>query len=312
MLSVVIPCYNESAVLPATFERLSRAAESWQLPYEVIVVDDGSEPATWQALCALHARDARWKPVRLARNFGQQAAISAGLARARGQAVMVIDADLQDPPELLQTFIDKWREGYQVIYGVRRRRKESWPRRVSYRLFYRCLRFLSQTPMPLDAGDFSLLDRRAVDALLAMPEHRPFLRGMRAWLGFRQLGIEYERAARHAGSSHYTLGMMLALASDGILAFSTVPLRMIGWLGLLTCAGAALVGGYAGLQALAGETWGPPQLGLGCALFFLGGVQLLCLGVVGEYVGRIYQEVKRRPGWVESEARGFEPAPSNP
>lgn len=306
MISVVIPCYNEPAeVLEPLYTRLSAAAASWNEPYEVIVVDDGSRDATWALLRGIHERDSRWRIIRFARNFGHQTAVSAGLSHTRGDCVIVIDADLQDPPEELHRFLDKWREGYDVVYAIRTARKEGLLKRSLYSLFYRTLGQLSDVRIPYDSGDFCLMDRRVVALLNSMPEQNRFVRGLRAWVGFRQAGVVYERAARVGGKPQYTIGKLLKLAVDGVFSFSTTPLRAATYLGLIVSAIAFLGMVFTLLQKIFAAQFA--RIGLApvpgypttlISVLFLGGVQLLCLGVIGEYIGRVYDEVKRRPLWV--------------
>lgn len=306
MISVVIPCYNEEAVLEALYCRLTQAASTWGHEYEVIVVDDGSVDGTWEKLVAIHRRDPRWRAIRFSRNFGHQTAISAGLMEVRGEAAVILDADLQDPPEVVNEFLAKWREGYQVVYGIRRRRKEGPLKKAAYFLFYRILRSIASTPIPVDSGDFCLMDRRVVDILNRMPERNRFVRGLRAWTGFRQIGVEYERQARAAGKPQYTLKKLLQLAVDGIFSFSVWPLRLATRLGLLVSTLAFLGVVFTFLQRIYAD-WFDKYLGLRpvpgfattvIAILFLGGVQLICLGIIGEYIGRIYEEVKGRPPWI--------------
>lgn len=317
MISVVVPCYNETDVLGRLYQRLTSAAESWDEPFEVILVDDGSDEQTWQQVRRIHQRDSRWKVLRFSRNFGHQTAVSAGIGCACGDAVIVIDADLQDPPEQLHRFLAKWREGYEVVYGVRGRRKESRLKRLCYTLFYRVLAGISKTPIPVDSGDFCLMDRKVVDLLSSLPEQNRFVRGLRAWAGFRQVGLPYERHQRAAGKPQYGLGKLVQLAVDGVFSFSTSPLRLATRLGFLI-SGFAFLGTlftlaqriFAGWFASLG--WGPvPGFAtIVIAILFLGGVQLICLGIIGEYIGRIYDEVKGRPLWVVRETLGLEvPAP---
>jgi polyisoprenyl-phosphate glycosyltransferase len=315
MISIVIPCFNEEAVLSQLASRLVAAADQWNEPWEAICVDDGSRDSTWSRLEEIARSDSRWKLVRFARNFGHQKAVSAGLAHAKGDAVFVIDADLQDPPEELYRFIDKWREGYEVVYAVRRKRKEVWYKRMCYYLFYRGLSLLSQTTIPLDSGDFCIMDQKVVSVLREMPEQNRFIRGMRAWAGFRQIGIEYERHARAAGVPQYTFKKLLQLASDGVLSFSTIPLRLATYLGLAVSTIAFFGAAFTLLQRWMGDWFA--SIGLAPApgfativisVLFLGGVQLVCVGIIGEYIGRIYEEVKGRPLWIESDTVGIYPA----
>ncbi|MEM1128014.1 MAG: glycosyltransferase family 2 protein [Bacteroidota bacterium] len=308
MISVVLPCYNEAPILDELYERLTAAASAWGHPYEVVVVDDGSAAPTWTKLQALHAADPRWRIVRFTRNFGHQAAVSAGLFHARGEAVIVMDADLQDPPEELHRFIETWQEGYEVVYAIRQHRKEGWIKRAAYYLFYRLIARLSRTELPLDSGDFCLMDRRVVDQINAMPEQHRFVRGMRAWVGFRQRGVAYERQARAGGRSKYRLSDLLRLALDGIFSFSTTPLRLATYLGFLVSS-VAFVGVIFTLAQRLFVDWFA-SIGLApvpgfativISILFIGGVQLITLGIIGEYIGRIYTEVKRRPLWVVHE-----------
>jgi dolichol-phosphate mannosyltransferase len=312
-VSLVVPCYNEETVLGVLFERVGAAAETWGCSWEVICVDDGSRDGTWELLHAQHVRDPRWKVLSLARNFGQQAALSAGLFHAKGRAVMIIDADLQDPPEMLAGFIAKWREGFEVVHAVRTRRRGGVLKRASYWLFYRLLARTSSLPIPKDSGDFCLMDRKVVDVINAMPERRRFLRGMRVWSGYKQTRVEYKRPLRAAGKTKYTLTKLLNLAFDGIFGFSDVPLRVAVFLGLgvsgLALAGLALtvlqrllpvICDYTPIGAISDE------IAQTTAIVFFGGVQLFCTGLLGEYLGRVYDEVKRRPPWVLRESLGVE------
>ena len=315
LISIVLPCYNEAAGLPRMHAALSRAAESWPGALEVVAVDDGSTDATWDALQAIRHKDPRWRLLRLSRNFGHQMAVSAGLAHARGDAVVVMDADLQDPPEVVERFIEAWEDGYEVVYGVRRARKESGWKRLAYRTFYRLLTRLAQRPIPLDSGDFCLMDRRVVDVLNQMPEKNRFVRGLRAWAGFRQTGVAYERAPRAEGDSKYSLGGLVQLAVDGIFSFSTTPLRLATYSGFLVSAVAFLGAVFTFFQGLFPEqfaAWGlRPVPGFATtviSILFIGGVQLICVGIIGEYVGRIYDEVKRRPPWIVQDDMGFDGA----
>jgi len=305
MISIVIPCYNEKEVLDQLYARLTSAAEKWNEPFEVILVDDGSEDETWQLIKKMHDRDSRWKIIRLARNFGHQTAISAGIYHAQGDCVIIIDADLQDPPEELHRFITKWREGYDVVYAIRAKRKENFVKRLCYKAFYRVLGALADIDIPYDSGDFCLMDRKVVDLLSAMPERNRFVRGLRSWVGFRQTGLEYERSARAAGEVKYTFRKLIKLALDGIFSFSTVPLRIATYFGFAVSLVALLGVIFTFLQRIFADLF--LRIGLGpvpgfattvIAILFLGGVQLVCIGIIGEYMGRIYDEVKGRPLWT--------------
>jgi len=333
LLSVVVPCKNEEEGLQETHRRLVAALEligaqpspppeheprMYREPtsggrngavwFEVIYVDDGSTDGTASILRQLHAKDSCVRVVRLSRNFGHQVAITAGLEHAAGDAVVIIDADLQDPPEVIGDFLARWREGYDVAYGVRTDR----PGETAFKLwtakaFYRFINRLSDTRIPLDTGDFRLMDRAAVDALLSMPERDRFVRGMVSWLGFSQIAVPYVRAERYAGSTKYPVFRMLRLATDGILSFSITPLRLATWTGF-AASGMSIVGILYALYARFFAThlvrgWTSSLI----AVLFIGGVQLICLGIIGEYVGRIYGESKRRPLYFVRERLGFSP-----
>ncbi len=298
VLSVVIPVYNEALNLPLLFKRLQTTLEALDDTWELIFVDDGSVDTGVEFLRELASTDARITLVELSRNFGHQIAISAGLEYARGEGVIIMDADLQDPPEVLPQFIDKWREGYDVVYAVRQKRKERFFKRAAYAVFYRLLKQLATIDIPLDAGDFCLMDRRVVDLLLSMPERNRFVRGIRSWIGLKQIGVLYERQARNAGKSKYDFRRLLYLALDGLVSFSFVPLRMITVLGFgISGVSLGLAVFYTLKRLLVGLS--PPGFAsLMVANFFFAGVQLITLGVIGEYVGRIFIEVKQRPLYV--------------
>jgi len=305
MISIVIPCYNEKEVLEQLYHRLTSAAEKWKESFEIILVDDGSDNETWQIIKKIHIQDSRWKIIRFARNFGHQIAISAGIYHAQGDCVIVIDADLQDPPEELHRFIIKWREGYDVVYAIRSKRKEGFVKKLCYKTFYRVLGALADIDIPYDSGDFCLMDRKIVDLLNALPERNRFVRGLRAWAGFRQIGLEYERSARAEGEVKFTFQKLIKLAFDGIFSFSKVPLRIATYFGLSVSLIALLGVIFTLFQRVFSDSFF--QIGLGpvpgfattvIAILFLGGVQLVCLGIIGEYIGRIYDEVKGRPIWT--------------
>ena len=301
VLSVVSPIHNEQENIPALYSRLLAALDPLALPYEIILVDDGSRDTSLTLLHALAARDDRVVVIELARNFGHQAAISAGLDHARGDGVIIMDADLQDPPEVLPQFIARWREGYDVVYAIRARRKEALPLRLAYAFFYRVLRIVSQIDIPLDAGDFCIMDRRVVDLLCAMPERARFVRGLRSWIGLRQVGLRYERASRAAGESKYTISRLIYLALDGIVSFSFAPLRFISVTGIIVSATSIALAVYYTFQRLTIGLSPPGFATLVVAFFLLSGVQLVTIGVIGEYIGRIFEEVKRRPMYIVRE-----------
>lgn len=307
LLSVVIPCFNEQEVIGETMKRLKAfCSELSNLDVELIFVDDGSRDQTRAILKSYAAEDERIRLISFARNFGHQIAVTAGIDAASGDAVVLIDADLQDPPEVVHEMIAKWREGYDVVYGTRTERPgESAFKLATARWFYRFLNLLSDVPIPLDTGDFRLMSRPVVNALRAMPECDRFVRGMVSWVGFKQIALPYKRAERFAGESKYPLRKMLRFAIDGILSFSTKPLQMAVGLGML-CASLALAGIlYAVILRLFTNIWVEGWTALMIAVLFLGGVQLICVGILGEYIGRIYKEVKNRPLYVVQEYLGF-------
>ena len=305
-LSIVVPCYNEDAVLRELHRRLLAVLEQIDCIFEIIYTDDGSHDGTVRLLRELQEDDARVRLVSLSRNFGHQIAVTAGLEHTRGEAVVIIDADLQDPPEVIPEMIERWRDGYQVVYGLRAGRAgETKFKRWSAKLFYRLLNKLSEIEIPLDVGDFRLLDRRVVDVLLAMPERDRFLRGMISWIGFKQGAVIYDRAPRGAGQSKYPLIKMLRFAMDSVISFSFAPLRLASWIGFAAI-GASFAGiVYALVIRLYTTEWVRGWASIFTAILFLGGVQLITLGIVGEYVGRIYAEVKMRPLFVVRERLGF-------
>jgi polyisoprenyl-phosphate glycosyltransferase len=306
--SLVIPVYNETANIPELYRRLSAVMDRLDMPGEMILVNDGSSDQTIDLLRDLHQQDRRVGYVSLARNFGHQIAVTAGLQQARGQAVIVLDADLQDPPELIPDMLHLWREGYQVVYAQRtRRQKEKRLKKLFAFVFYRLLKILADVNIPNDTGDFCLMDRQVVDLLNAMPERNRYLRGLRSWVGFRQTALLFDREPRFAGDVKYTFAKSLALALNGLASFSQVPLRLSIYLGLFS---AVLSIGMAGL-VLYWRLVTPrsPLNGtatIAIAIFFLGAVQLFSIGILGEYIGRIYEEVKGRPLYTVSEVQRSE------
>ena len=304
-LSVIIPVYNEEAVLETLFQRLEDIAANLDMAVEFLFVNDGSRDCSMELLLDFHHRDVRCKIVEFSRNFGHQAALSAGLAEATGDCAVLIDADLQDPPELITELLEKWRSGYDVVYAIRRNRKENFLKRMAYAGFYRLFALLADIEMPLDSGDFCLLDRAVIDQLNAMPERGRFLRGLRTWVGYRQIGVPYERDARLAGKSKYSYRMLFALASDGIFTFSSVPLRLASYLGALVGVAAVAILGWALLQKLRGDELPAGWASLMCVVLGLSSIQLFGLGILGQYVGAIHMEVKRRPAYVMRRRIGF-------
>ena len=307
--SVVIPIHNEQESLHELQRRLVDVFLLLDGAAEVLFVDDGSTDLSYPLMLELHRGDPRFKTIHFTRNFGHQMAITAGLDRAAGDAVVVMDGDLQHPPELLLELAERWREGYDVVYGVMTERPEGRLKRHTARFFYRLLRKLSSIDIPVAAGDFRLADRRVIEAFRAMPERNRFVRGMFAWLGFRQIAVPYAAPARFAGRSKYTLPKMIRLATDGLLSFSTRPLRLALDLGFAVSALAFLFGVATLISKFAGAFLVPGWLSIVLVTSFIGGIQLIVIGVVGEYVGRIYDEVKARPLYLVRELHGFAQAP---
>jgi glycosyltransferase involved in cell wall biosynthesis len=312
--SLVIPIYNEQENITEMYRRLNNVIEQLDGETELILIDDGSRDRSLIMLRELHHRDSRVRYLSLARNFGHQIAVTAGLNFTQGECIIVMDADLQDPPELILSMIEQWQQGYQVVYAQRlSRKKESWLKRFTAYAFYRVLRRLAHVDIPADTGDFCLMDRQVVDILNAMPERNRYIRGLRAWVGFRQTAVHFERDPRFAGEVKYTFGKSWALAIDGIISFSIVPLRLATYLGLLSA-------GIAILMILLIIYWRlidkqSPLIGftlITLAMFFLGSVQLICIGILGEYIGRIYEEIKGRPIYTLKETGGITQASKIP
>jgi glycosyltransferase involved in cell wall biosynthesis len=303
-LAVVVPAYNEGEGLREFHARLAQVFDGLDLQASVLYVDDGSRDDTWAVIEALAAQDARVAALRLSRNFGKELALTAGLDRADADAVVVIDADLQDPPELIPQFIAKWREGYDAVFGTRLAREgETWLKKATAALFYRVIGRLSATPVPRDTGDFRLLSRRAIEALRGLRERHRFMKGLFGWVGFRQVALPYHREARHRGTSKFNYWKLWNFAIEGITSFSSAPLRVAMYVGLLTALLAFGFGVWIVIKTLA---WGDPVAGypsLMVAMLFLGGVQLMALGVIGEYLGRLYEESKQRPLYLVDEFR---------
>jgi polyisoprenyl-phosphate glycosyltransferase len=308
LYTVVAPCYNEERVLRQLYQRVCRVMEQTGEAWELILVNDGSRDGTIDVMRQLRADDPRVRYLDFARNFGHQIAVTAGLEYAHGEAVVLIDADLQDPPELILDMIDKWRAGYEVVYAVRAGRQgETWFKQFTAKLFYRIIKRLTDVDIPVDTGDYRLMDRRVVDAMRAMSERHRFIRGMTSWVGFRQTGVEYVRAERYAGETHYPFRKMLKFALDAVTGFSYFPLQLATFLGFVIAGFSAIAVVIVTILRLFGNQAFFGQASTLVAVLFLGGVQLISLGIIGEYLGRIYDEVKGRPLYIVREAAGFEP-----
>jgi dolichol-phosphate mannosyltransferase len=308
--SIVAPCYNEEGNLPELYRRIKEVMDKTQESWELVLINDGSADRTPELMRQLHAQDERVHYIDFARNFGHQVAVTAGMDYAQGQAVILIDSDLQDPPELILEMIQKWQEGYQVVYAVRSERKgETWFKLFTAKLFYRLIYRITDVNIPLDTGDFRLMDRQVVDTMKKMRERHRFIRGMTSWVGFKQTGVTYIRSERFAGKTGYPLRKMVKFASDAITGFSYFPLQLATYLGFIIAAlsglgmVAVIIARLFGNQAFFGQATTLVMV------LFLGGVQLISLGIIGEYLGRIYDEVRGRPLYVVNEAVGFEKKP---
>jgi polyisoprenyl-phosphate glycosyltransferase len=300
--SLVIPLYNEESTIPALYQRVSAVMDGLDDTSELILVNDGSQDRTLELLRELHDRDGRVVYLSLARNFGHQIAVTAGLNYVRGKAIIVLDGDLQDPPELIPDLLTLWQQGYQVVYAQRIKRvREGWFKRLCAFAFYRILKHLADVEIPTDTGDFCLMDRQVVDLLNQMPERNRYLRGLRAWVGFKQIALEFDRDSRFAGEVKYTFAKSLGLAINGLVSFSSVPLRLSTYLGLFS----AFLAIVMAILVLYWRVFTNSTLTgfatIAIAIFFLGAVQLISIGILGEYIGRIYEEVKHRPLYTLSE-----------
>ena len=301
--SIIVPIFNEYDNLPELYRRVKQVMDSTGQPWELILVDDGSSDNSTSRIRELAAKDPSVRPIIFARNFGHQIAVTAGLDYSRGQAVVIIDADLQDPPEVILELAKKWQEGYEVVYAVRAERQgESWFKLFTAALFYRLIFRITDVKIPLDTGDFRLIDRQVVDVMNSMREKHRFLRGMGAWVGFKQIGVEYKREARFAGETKYPFNKMFKLALNAITGFSYFPLQVATYFGFISAGIGILAipvviyGRLTGTEAFYG------QATTLIAVLFFGGVQLISLGILGEYIGRIYDEVKGRPLYIVREA----------
>lgn len=301
--SIIAPIYNELENIPELYPRLRDVMDQTGEPWELILVDDGSTDGSTEVIRKLAENDARVRPVIFARNFGHQIAVTAGIDYSRGDAVVIIDADLQDPPEVILDLIEKWREGYEVVYAVREEREgETWFKRTTASLFYRLIFKITDVEIPLDTGDFRLMDKKVVAIMRQMQEKHRFLRGMSAWVGFKQVGVKYKRKPRYAGETKYPLNKMIKLALNAITSFSYFPLQLATYIGFIAAGLSVLA---IPIVAFLRLTTGTVLLGQATTLIivlFLGGVQLIALGIIGEYIGRIYDEAKGRPLYIVDEA----------
>jgi len=306
--SIVSPVYNESENLPELYRQLTEVMERLGEPYEIILVDDGSRDASARIIRAYNQNDDRVKLVKLSRNFGHQLALTAGLSVATGRAVISMDSDLQDSPYAIPLFIEQWKRGYDVVYAIRRTRKESLIKQFAYKLFYRMLKMLSDFDIPIDSGDFSLMDAKVAALLNSLPEKSRYIRGLRAWVGFNQIGVPLDRDARYSGEAKYTFGKLMNLALSGLISFSVVPLRVATGIGTFVSV-CSLVSILLVLYLKIFTHLSLPGFAATASiLLFLGGVQLLTVGILGEYIGRIFEEVKQRPLFIISETQGLEGA----
>lgn len=299
VISIIAPVWNEAESLPEFYRRISEVMESTREPWELVLVDDGSVDGSIDQIYSLANKDPRVRPVIFARNFGHQIAVTAGLDHSRGQAVVIIDSDLQDPPEVILELVEKWREGYEVVYATREDREgESIFKKITAKAFYRIINRITDIDIPLDTGDFRLMDRKVVTVLNSMREKHRFLRGMSAWVGFRQTGVPYNRAARYAGETHYPLKKMITLALTAITGFSFLPLQVATYLGFISAGFSTLAIPVVIVLRLTGSGELLGQATTLIAVLFLGGVQLISLGILGEYIGRLYDEARGRPLYI--------------
>ena len=303
--SVVAPVYNEGQTLPEFYRRMTAVMDGQGEPYEIVLVNDGSRDNSLQVMHELRERDPRIKILNFSRNFGHQVAITAGMDYAQGRAVVVIDSDLQDPPEVIPDMIAAWKAGADVVYGVREQREgETWFKLTTAKLFYRSIDRITSIQIPVDTGDFRLMDRRVIDVMKQLREHHRFMRGISAWTGFRQTGVKYKRQPRYAGSTNYPLRKMIKLAWDAITSFSFAPLQLATSFGFII----ALLALFGIVLSIILRLFGHAIVGQATTLIsvlFLGGIQLIFLGIIGEYLGRIYDEVKRRPLYIVADSEGF-------
>jgi polyisoprenyl-phosphate glycosyltransferase len=306
-LSIVVPLYNEEANIDYLFERLRSVLDKMQTNYEIVCVNDGSKDNTLFCLIQHHQQNSAIKIVNLSRNFGKEIALTAGIDYATGAAIIPIDADLQDPPELIEELVTKWKEGYDVVYATRRSREgETWLKRFTANAFYRSIAKISRVPIPNNTGDFRLLDRRVVEALKLIPERTRFMKGLFAWVGYKQASVMFDRKPRYKGATTWNYWKLWNFALDGIFSFSSAPLKIWSYLGLIISFISLLYASFLVIRTLAEGIDVPGYASLIVAILFLGGIQLITLGILGEYIGRIYDEVKGRPLYLVRESYGFE------
>ncbi|MEW6494055.1 MAG: glycosyltransferase family 2 protein [Cyanobacteriota bacterium] len=311
-LSVIVPLYNEELNIDYLFERLTFVLNRLNMAYEIVCVNDGSRDKTLERLIEYHDQNPTIKVVNLSRNYGKEVALSAGLDYAKGRAVVPIDADLQDPPELIEDLVAKWREGYDVVYATRRSRHgESWLKRFTANAFYRIIDSISRVPIPRDTGDFRLLDRRVVDAIQQLPERTRFMKGLFAWVGFKQTSVLFDRPSRYKGETKWNYWRLWNFALDGIMSFSFVPLKVWSYVGLFVAIPTFFYASFLVLRTIFFGVDLPGYASIMVAVLFLGGVQLVSLGVIGEYLGRVYEEVKGRPLYLVRETYGFNSTQGN-
>ncbi len=305
--SLIVPVYNEEKNLLHLYERLKKTLGKLDKRYEIIFINDGSKDNTASILHGLYNKDNRVKIIHFSRNFGHQAAVSAGLQYCSGDYTAILDADLQDPPEILPLFFSKLSEGYDTVYAVRKKRKESLSKRIAYSLFYKLLKAISSIDIPLDSGDFCVMKKKVVTALNSLPERNRFIRGLRSWVGFKHIGIEYERSARYAGISKYTLSKLFKLAFDGIFSFSYVPLQIMFYAGLSSLT-LSILGIFLAVYFKFFTSYYNQVPGFATTIIlvmFMGGLQLFSIGIMGEYMRRMYEEIKQRPQYIIDSTAGF-------
>lgn len=305
MYSIVIPIYNEQEIIPELYKRLKTVIDNLDKPAEVIFVDDGSRDDSYKILENIQKEDSRIKMLSFSRNFGHQVAISAGMDHASGEAVILMDGDLQDPPELIPSMAAKWKEGFQVVYTVKLSRKENPLKRLAFHSFYRLMHAFASISIPMEAGNFSLMDAKVIAVLRSMPERHRYISGMRAWAGFKQTGIKFDREARFAGKPQMSIKKLISLALDGLFSFSNAPLRFAIYIGFFS----ALISFFVGMFVIYEKLFTDKAI-LGWAstivsITFIGGMILITLGFIGEYIGRIYDEIKQRPLYVIKDKKGF-------